>query len=230
MIAVNHHCAASIIESQDSEELLLGLYDLGYPNAAQRGKVNLIGGNCTTFDTCPWETFNREIREEFSSVAEQEPIDRSIEVLVGKQIAAPSINHQFAAAEQIHRVKEITLTSTIPYQDFIISLPASKSPINVLHSVFFTSLPQLIFEEIRMCLYGGLSLRSEGSLRITTRAELVQNMISTAYGAGPILEHYTGDRLPYSSLITSSAIGMPRRSFSEYLAEYSYVHAPGAFT
>ena|SRR3989344_1797271 len=237
---VHHHVGVGIIESEETKEFLFGVYDDTFPKIIYQGRINFIGGNHDPGDSSPLNLFQREINEEFKAeVTEQKGIDKNLVELVGEGIGARTIRN-FAPEEDIEVIRESILTSSKPFKDYFITVPAinGKLEYNVVYSVFLSKIPQESFEIARKNLYKGKSIKCGGLARISSAEEiskgvilnkegtpefmLKKNVLLAAAGTPVIMQDYLGIPVSNPESIRVEPLDNPRPSFKDYFAEFIY--------
>ncbi|MBM3231771.1 hypothetical protein FJZ21_00100 [Candidatus Pacearchaeota archaeon] len=198
-LVVNYHPSAAVVQSAETDEFLFSRYDLTYPVLPYRLSANVIGGNPTPKDTTPWQTWQREVCEEFHNEA---PHGETL-----RDTTTP-----FAPLEEIHRIRDAILAGARPYADFhvsnggislaeylggvgkglkeaefVASLPEKKRmelkntglvtrAQAELISIFHSVIPQEEIERVKHYLAKGMRLVTEGGSRVLTRNQLVNGI------------------------------------------------------
>ncbi|MEK6894349.1 MAG: hypothetical protein AABX10_02705 [Nanoarchaeota archaeon] len=196
---VNHHPSVAVVKSRESDEFMFTRYDSTYPALPYRLSSNTIGGNPIPKDSSPWETWEREVIEEFNNEAPHgEPL---------RDTTTP-----FAPLDEIHKIRDAILDGARPYADFHLLtegitmrdylagvgnglteagvldlLPPkkreeaiSKGLITRAHgaifSVYYSEIPQDMMDRTTHWMHRGFRLVTEGGLRILTRDQLVKGI------------------------------------------------------
>lgn len=222
---IHHHASTVLAKCSDTGEFLLGQYDSGYPGKNRHwiGRVKLLGGNFflgKDEDASPYETLQREIREEFSrkKAAEGE--------------MAASQERKPASLSDIEFVRSALLGAE-PSQDFFahqFPIKEGDVPYYGIQSVFSTLLDRKVIECIKDNLSAGKSLTNEGLLAVKTLAELVQGNPLCQGLTGMIIGNVEGVYLPwcFTDRFTLAPMGRPRKSYSDYLDSFQFLnHSKG---
>lgn len=225
MIDIHHHVGVTIIQAENMQEFLMGVYDNTYPHPTYRGRVNLIGGNNSPNDFSPQGLVERELKEEFSTYSAEKEFDPSIKETIGTG-PVPKIGRLIASGRDISLLKNNILSNLVEYQDFLAVMPEMEKrlPYNVLISVFSSIIDQEIFENARKNLNSGREVKVDGHSRITTIEELLKGEPLAVPAIGRVMEKYLNlkDRIPKPEKAGVYSIGFPRDSFKDYFSEFKY--------
>jgi hypothetical protein len=196
---VNHHPSVTVVKSKESDEFMFTRYDSTYPVLPYRLAANTMGGNPTPKDSSPFNTWSREICEEFNN----EPPH-------GEELRDKTT--PFAPLKEILKIREAILASARPAADFylttkgitltdylsgvgnglseaeVIDLLSDKKrdelkrtglitrPYGAIFSVFHAEIPDEEVQRAKHYLKIGERLVTEGGLRILTRSQLINGI------------------------------------------------------
>jgi len=220
----HHHSACSIIVNPTNDLILIGEYDQGYPRVSERGKINLVGGNYIQGDLSPKHTFEREIREEFTTEKSSKELETIVQDLSDAQ-NEHLVEGDFATTEEIDYIRKSVVENTKHYQDFLIGISDGRgNPISVVTSVFKTVLPEDFFVLVKSLLDSGKSINQEGLSRILNFEDIISLKVAAAYGAGKILSRYLGQKIPTYENIPCENLGRPLDSYKDYEKIFRYTH------
>lgn len=203
---INFHPSLVIIESEKTNELLMGVYDQTYPLMVFRGSVNLMGGNPNPNDKGPLEVLLRELNEELAS------------------------NHgekdKFASKEDIKAIRLSITQKIVPFKDFffkIKKIPGGRETHTTIGSVFYSNINQNAFEIARENLSRNKKIVSEGGLSIQTLDGLAKKgKFYAAHLTAPILNEYYGVKIPFPEEVHTRVLVEPKETFEDYLQDFSY--------
>ncbi|MBI2045181.1 hypothetical protein HYT23_03920 [Candidatus Pacearchaeota archaeon] len=197
----NKHIAVGIIISGLNNEFLFGRYDGTYKKEIYRKRINFLGGNYREEDHSPEGLFRREITEEFSLLTHKEG--------------------PFASEEEINSIRNEILKKTTPYKDFYITIRDNVYPKSILiSSVFLAKISPDIFELARLNINAGRRIVNEGTACIVNLDEVVSGKFLLVPTAQKIMEEFSQVKIPSLEFTSVDYIGKPRKSFSDYLAEF----------
>ena len=215
---IDAHPSVIIAYCPPLDKLLFSVYDDGYPKPAYRGSANNIGGNPEATDTGPESLLIREIAEEF------DPNHPDKKQYVGEV--------QWADAADIRRIRGGLLGDIRPAQDFFVRqdeiIEGGNKPYTCLYSVFHAVLPREVIEIAERNIAEGKHLMTEGNAGVFTLEQLTNSPrgeFSTAHATPHSLNHvFEGAKIPHPKQITAEPIGLPKRTYADYVAagfEYS---------
>ncbi|MBR9705297.1 hypothetical protein GOV12_07830 [Candidatus Pacearchaeota archaeon] len=229
------HPSVTIAHSP-SGNLLMAVYDGGYPQHSYRFSANNIGGNPGSDDRGPKITLEREIAEEFDP-------DHKELTKFGEKVS-------WASRVQIELVRESLLTDLKPHRDYLIKatqLPGDNttSTYKAIFSVFTTEIPDSVIETVwhntgrkrgnmeSYCknLVDRRRFTPEGLTGIFTIDDLTtdpRDKLTTAHATAPILNDFFNASISFPNEITISRYGSPRETYLDYTDEFQYAeHAFG---
>jgi len=224
-IKVNHHSSMVIVESESSNQrFLFNQYDENYPRPFFRLALNLIGGNMKVgLDKSPYDIAEREISEEFSGQFEELEMESGLVEFLGER-TVPQRKPVFALMEDIDKVRIGILAHLTPYKDFLTSVPTldGKPPFNYTSSVYVSRISENFFKIIGDDISKGMNLINEGYLYIADRKEVASGKLRFAWGTRATIGEYLSLPIPNQMGISTKPIGKPRKSFEDYLVDFSY--------
>ena len=210
------HPSVVVVHNLETHKFLFSVYDNGYPKKAYRLSANLIGGNPESHDTSPETTLIREICEEI------DPNHLEEKKFVGKV--------KWANNETIRRVRNGIFADFIPFQDFLVTqdgvIEGGNKPYTAIYSAFYSGIDSNALVHIENAITRDLTMTTEGSLRVCTLEDLAKSErgeFSTAHATAPILKHMFDYKIPFPKQIHAEAIGLPKKSFRDYLVDFEYI-------
>lgn len=221
---ISHHAGCIILEASQTPEFLFNIYDNGYPIKMCHGKLNLLGGGKNSDDYSPESLVKREINEEFSMAA-NDKLDEVLEANAGKY---PLLHiENFAPQEDIKRIRNAVLENIKLYGDFLVTFKTKEQGLNfkypdTIFSIFYSKLPQEIFEITRINLENGKSLVNDSFLKIASVDDLTSGKFLTTWATGRVLEELLKTSIPNPEKTSATKIGMPRKKFIDYLKDFEY--------
>ena len=215
---IDAHPSVIIAYCRALGKLLFSVYDAGYPKKAYCGSANNIGGNPEATDVGPESLLIREIAEEFN------PNHPDKKQHVGEV--------KWANAADIRRIRNGLLGDIRPSQDFFVRqegiIEGGNKPYTCLYSVFCALLPIEVIEIAERNIAEGKHLMTEGNAGVFTLEQLTNSPrgeFSTAHATPHSLNHvFEGAKIPHPKQITAEPIGLPKRTYADYVAagfEYS---------
>ena len=222
MQKISHHAGVAIIESLDGNEFLFNRYDDNYIPVF-RNSLHLIGGNHNTEDISPLGLLERELDEEFSIVQESGPED-DMERVLGKLKGPQTFRKEDMASEsEIQFIKSAILNNLQPYLDFMCQVPAidERQSFDFIYSVCIARLSNEVIECIKENLSLSKHIKNEGAACLIRRNDLSKEKMF-GWGAGKIMEYYTGLKLNSLESMGSYVVGKPRETFVQYLSDFEY--------
>jgi hypothetical protein len=238
MIKLGRHACVAIVSSADKSKFLLSRYDDGYPVKIMfRGWGNLTGGANSRKDSIlssPEDLVRREISEEYSVDAAE--YEEDMKHLTDKVIVGIVENKKrFAPREHIEFIRKSISDKLVPYADYVVRIPGesfiqgkNREQYQNIFSIFLSELPNDLLDMAKGDLEKGLTLVNEGSVHLAPIDELKKGFPLLAWATAPVLIDYTGEKdIPNLIHATAERVGMPRRSFADYLTDFEY--EPGFF-
>jgi len=213
-IILDAHPSVVIAYSEEAKKLLMSIYDEGYPIPVYRGSANNIGGNPEPWSISPENVLLEEIAEEF------DPNHPEEKKHVGKVPWASSLDIRF--------IQNALLGAVSPFQDFYVEvgkISGGHNPHKAIFSTFFSLISGEVIERAERNIKEDKHLTTEGLAGVFTLDELIHSPrreFSTAHATAPILNYRFESKIPYPKEIVARPIGPTRRSFSDYLPDYSY--------
>jgi hypothetical protein len=205
----------SIVVVRSLNEFLFSVYDEGYPRRAYRLSANNIGGNPEPYSVSPENVLITEISEEFDP---NHPIEKAH---IGKV--------DWASEEDIRFIRSGLLSRITPLQDFFVQqrevIEGGNKPYTAIYSAFYSEVPLFIIENVKENLKNGKNIPTEGLVGVYTLRQLEDHPrgeFSTAHITAPILNWKFGSKIPHPKQLTAEPIGLPRRSFKDYLSDFEY--------
>jgi hypothetical protein len=220
------HSSALFAHSERGDEFLLSAYDGSYPLVIYRGRViGTAGGMTSLADVSPMATLIREITEEFSIDQDYDSggLDESIAQVIGPGNGAEKVSN-FADLSLIKRLQNNLIQISKPHNDYVMRVPSlaeGRPKFNVLLSTYTGVIPQDLFEETRIALNQGKSVRNEGLAKIVSINDLVNGIPLTAWATGLVIGSMKNVQLPNPEGVILEYVGSPRASFKEY-SDFSF--------
>lgn len=217
-IILNHHASTVLARCEKTQEFLLGQYDPTYPGKNKHwiGRVKILGGNYffgKDNDLSPYDTYLREIQEEFSGRK------------AGLEEMASTQEHRFSSPDEIKIVRE-ALLKIEPLQDYFLHHPGpeDKPQIYVIQSVYKALIDEEVMDIIKSNLTQGKSLTNEGFLAVKNLNQLVAGDLLCQGITGLVIGQTQGNVLPYcfKDSFTFAPIGKPRDSYEAYSDLFQY--------
>ncbi len=205
----------SVVVVREFNEFLFSVYDQGYPRKAYRLSANNMGGNPEPYDVSPERTLIKEIAEEFDP---NHPVEKTF---VGKV--------DWASDEDIRFIRNGLFSGLRPLQDFFVQqkepIEGGNKPYTAIYSAFYSEVPFFIIEKVRENLRNGKNIPTEGLVGVFTLEDLANSPrgeFSTAHITAHILNWKYGSKIPHPKQLTAEPIGLPRKSYKDYLSDFEY--------
>ncbi len=142
---LKYHPSLLIIQKEQTNELLMNVYNDTYPLVVYRNSANLIGGNPPPKDKNPMEVLLREVDEELN--------------------ITPGEENYFASLQDIERIKSSIISNIIPFKDFFFQVDeiiGGRKAYNAIGSAFYSNINKKIFNIAKKNIDEGKKLTPEG--------------------------------------------------------------------
>lgn len=208
------HPSVLIAYSSETQKFLFSVYDEGYPRKVYRNSANFIGGNPESEDKCPEDTLIKEIASEIN------PNHNLEKIFIGKV--------EWTDESEIRFIRN-SLFQFYPLQDFLAKQPevmeGGNKPYQAIYSIFYSEIPRKTIEIVEKNITNKKEIVCEGKLGIFNLEQLANSPrgeYSTAHITAHVLNWKYGSQIPQTKQISAEAIGLPRKSYKEYLKDFDY--------
>jgi|SRR3989344_4047803 len=236
---LRHHAASVLIlpSGRERDDVLLAIYDNGYPVKAFRNHYNFIGGN-TQKDASPLDTLKRELQEEFNSTS-TDSTETAGSIFGLKSPQAYVRNDSYLAGrryvdlELMQELRNAVIKNIVTYNDFLVGLKKeymdTEKDLKEITSVFLSEIDNELFNRIGLELKDGKQITNEGFARIVTSEELKSGNPRGAWGYSTMIGNILGIKVPeYDFIDVTSLNQKPKQSYKEYKSEFEYERNPEA--
>lgn len=205
----------SVVVVRSLDDFLFSIYDSGYPRKAYRLSANNIGGNPEPYDVSPENVLIKEIAEEF------DPNHPAEKMYVGPV--------DWASDEDIRSIRGELLENIVPLQDFFVTqkeiIEGANKPYQAIYSSFYNKVSPSVMEIVKKNIERGKNIPTEGLVGIYTLSQL-ENHYKKEFGTAHITAHILNwkfnSEIPYPKQIVAEPIGLPRKTFKDYLVDFEY--------
>jgi len=214
---LDSHPSVVVVHCVDSGKFLFNIYSEGYPRKVYVLSANNIGGNPGPEDKTPEGTLIRETCEEFDPTHKEENRFDKVRKVV------------WASDDDIRLVRNAILGGMRPLQDFMTRqtgiIAGGNNPYQAVCSVFYAPVSGEVIECVERNIRESRNIITEGFVEVYTLDELANHArgeFSTAHMTAHVLNWRFGSRIPHPKQISAEPIGMVRRSYDDYLADFEY--------
>ena len=219
---VENHASLVIAHNLTKDKFLFSVYDSTYNKGIGPYPLtaSIIGGDAEIEENgkSPLEVILREVNEEFDPDFQNEHPSTND---YGQRVA-------WANSGDIRLVKDDLIEGINPLMDFYVQAEHFSEGTFVykgIFSYFSTILTEKTFDIINSNLRRQKSLVTEGLVGIFSLSELENDPrgpFSTAHPTAPVLNYLFNTAIPYPEQIKASPIGIPKKSFTDYLNDFTY--------